>query len=143
MNDSGTTDIKNKRRKMLRGPSPIEYLLLGIIVIACVLLGTQDQELFLKVFYSKYSFLILVIMIFEFLVIKSSDRSKVYFNEMERLRECAGANLSIVREVDERLEQARTKIVELKEAKEAPRNAALDELHQQVTDALNHLRTRK
>ena len=143
MNETKATDERRKNHVPRKGPSPIEYLLLGIIIIACILLGTQDQELFLKIFYSEFSFLILMIMIIEFLVIKSSDRSKVYLSELEKLRIAGESNLSLVREVDDQLEQALKLVVELKEAGDADSGAAMGELHNQLTDALTHLRTRK
>ena len=133
---------KTKNSRILKAPSPIEILLLGVIVICCFLLLTQDFNLFLKIFYSKFSFLILFLLILEFLIIKSSDRSKVYRNELERLREIQEENLMIVRDVENRLDDA-LKVLSDGENKEELERPLLEEVHGRIEDVVAQLKKRK
>ena len=71
--------------------SRVSYLLaliiLGIIVILCVLLLlTGDVSLFISILYSPFSFLLLVVVLLEYVILKSMDRSRIYKLELEKLK---------------------------------------------------------
>jgi hypothetical protein len=122
----------------LRSPSPLEWLLGGIVVVCLFLLLTQDFNLILQVFYSRFSFLILVLMIIEFLILKSIDRSKVYRMELERLRELQDAELIVKRRLESRLEQLLQKATQL--AAEPGSSPSLNELREELRQSLEQLR---
>ena len=128
------------RRSLFRAPSPIEILLLAIIGVCCFLLITRDINLLVKIFYSKYSFLILMLMIAEYLIIKSNDRSKVYRGELERLREVQDENFVLVREIQRELERTLDLLKRSDERRDPSNAEAAEETRSSLQSAVDKLR---
>ena len=67
-------------------PYLLAEIILGIVVLlGILLLLTNDVRLFISLLYSPYSFLVLVVMLLEYIFLKSMDRSRIYKLEIDRL----------------------------------------------------------
>jgi amino acid permease len=60
--------------------------LVALIISGILLLITNDIDIFVSLLYSPYSFLLLMVVLVEYIVLKSIDRSKVYRLENQRLK---------------------------------------------------------
>jgi hypothetical protein len=63
-----------------------EIVLAVILILAILLLLIDDFRLFFSLFYSPFSFLLLVVILIEYIILKSMDRSRIYKLELERLK---------------------------------------------------------
>ncbi len=72
--------------KKTNAPYLVVEIILGIVACLCIfLLLVNDVNLFFSVLYSPYSFLVLVVVILEYIILKGMDRSRFYRLEIERL----------------------------------------------------------
>ena len=60
--------------------------LVALIISSILLLITNDIDIFVSLLYSPYSFLLLMVVLVEYIVLKGIDRSKVYRLENQRLK---------------------------------------------------------
>jgi len=63
-----------------------EIILILVILVGVLLLITHDWDLFFSILYSPYSFILLVVIILEYIILKGMDRSRIYKLEIERLK---------------------------------------------------------
>lgn len=97
---------KQKTQKPKR--SNFSYLLAQGVLVIIALLGLlllllDDYTLFARILYSPYSFLVLVIMLLEYVVLKGLDRSRIYKLELKRLKAKREKDLVARRKLDEKL----------------------------------------
>ncbi|MBN1900988.1 hypothetical protein JW926_06645 [Candidatus Sumerlaeota bacterium] len=65
----------------------LTQIILGLIIILGILfLLTHDIEVFFSLLYSPYSFLLMVVIILEYVILKGRDRSRIYKLEIQRLK---------------------------------------------------------
>ena len=66
----------------------IVQIILGLIIILGILfLLTHDVTLFFSILYSPYSFLLMIVIFMEYIILKGMDRSRIYKLEIQRLKQ--------------------------------------------------------
>jgi hypothetical protein len=82
-------------------------IVLAIVAIACVVVfATQDFGSVFRFFYSPVAVLILVVVLVEYLIVKSSDRSRLYRMEIDRMHEREHEQVGRIRRALAEIEQA-------------------------------------
>lgn len=78
----------------------ITIALLVVALLGLLLLATNDISLFFSLLYSPYSFLILALMLVEYLFLKGMDRSKVYKLENDRLKSKRQRDIALMKKIE-------------------------------------------
>jgi len=79
-------------------------IFLGIVVVlGLLMLLTGDIRRFLSILYSPYSFLLLVVILIEYFILKGMDRSRIYKLELERLKKKRERELETQRELEDQI----------------------------------------
>ena len=66
--------------------STLEVVIVFLITLCVLMLVTNNVESFFRLLYNPVSFLILVIVLAEYIVLKSADRTRIYRIEVDQLR---------------------------------------------------------
>lgn len=83
---------KNKKEhSFFLSISLIEIVILCLIAVSILLIWTGNFSKFIKYSYNSYSFLILLIIIIEYIILKGRDRSRIYLIQIEHLKKTIAA----------------------------------------------------
>lgn len=104
-------------------------VILGLAALGIVLLWSGDFRLFFQYLYSPYSFLILFVIVIEYIVIKSSDRSRIYQIQIAHLKKRIEDLRDKTRLIEEEIAQMER---ELKNSVNSGGSAASNDLHQHI-----------
>ena len=97
--------------KSKKPPSILIPLTLVIVaLLGLLLLATNDVSLFVKILYSPYSFLVLFLMLVEYLFLKGMDRSKVYKLENKRLKLKRQKDIALMKKIETQISALATSI---------------------------------
>ena len=81
----------------------VQFILILVVAFGVLLLLTNDLNLFIRIFYNPYSFLILAVAIVEYIILKAMDRSRMYRLENQRLKRKRRRDMDMRREVESRI----------------------------------------
>jgi hypothetical protein len=98
------TNKRPSRRRRIRSGDVIILLIIGALVVAAFNFSSAGD--FISFLYQPLVGIILLIIIIEFLWLKSSDRTRVYAIEIERLRSLRRKDEALLRETKKLLKQA-------------------------------------
>jgi len=82
-----------------------EVVLGTIIILGVLLLLTNDFDLFLSILYSPFSFLLLVVIILEYIILKGMDRSRIYKLEIQRLKQKRKKDMEWLQRMDKEIRE--------------------------------------
>lgn len=77
----------NKIKMIFKPLSFLEIFIMILIVLGILLAWSGSFYTFLNYFYNPYSFLIIVIMVIEYIILKGRDRSRIYKIQIKHLKE--------------------------------------------------------
>ena len=95
-----TSDVRKKGRFKV---TLAECVLFLIMIAAILLLITDSVERFLEVIYNPYAYAVLVIMMVEYVLLKSSDRSRIYQMQIDQLQQARHDDITFIRSIESRL----------------------------------------
>ncbi len=85
--------------------SILEVIIVCLISLCILLLVTNNVESFINVLYSPVAFLVLVVVLVEYIILKSADRSRLYKIELDYLRQRKIEQIKIFHQLERRLEE--------------------------------------
>ncbi len=91
---------------------PLMILLWCVIILGVILLIANDFNLFLDILFSGYSFLLLVVIFLEFILMKGMDRSRIYRLEIARLKAKRQKDTIFRQDLDDRINNLLTALDE-------------------------------
>ncbi|HPB32229.1 MAG TPA: hypothetical protein PLB62_12300 [Candidatus Sumerlaeota bacterium] len=91
---------------------PLMILLWCVIILGVILLIANDFNLFLDILFSGYSFLLLVVIFLEFILMKGMDRSRIYRLEIARLKAKRQKDTIFRQDLDDRINSLLTALDE-------------------------------
>lgn len=134
---------RERRRHTL---SAAEILILIAILLSVLLLFTGSFTTFLSILYSPFSFIIIVVIITEYIILKGADRSRIYRLEIDRLREKRKEDITFSREIETELHRLVSALSEL-EASDAkqrrvPWKKITEETREKLQELLQRMKTK-
>ncbi|MBX3730663.1 MAG: hypothetical protein KF858_15915 [Candidatus Sumerlaeia bacterium] len=97
---------RRARPRRQRGPRSGDLFLFVLVFLLVVIFFAFGLEQIIDLFYNKTAGLILIVIVVEFLILKSMDRTRVYQMENARLREQRRADRALLKRAVELLEEA-------------------------------------
>lgn len=94
------------RPRRQRGPRSGDVFLFLLVFLLIVIFFAFGLEQLVDLFYNKTAGLILIVIVVEFLILKSMDRTRVYQIENARLREQRRADRALLKRAVELLDEA-------------------------------------
>ncbi len=88
----------------------MEVVIICVIALCVLLLVTNNVETFIRVLYSPISFLVLVVVLGEYIILKSADRSRIYKIELEQLRRRQLEYLKVFHLLEQELDNLSAKV---------------------------------
>lgn len=88
----------------------MEVVIICVIALCVLLLVTNNVETFIRVLYSPISFLVLVVVLGEYIILKSADRSRIYKIELEQLRRRQLEYLKVFHHLEQELDNLYAKV---------------------------------
>lgn len=99
--------MKLRRRPKIGSGEIIILMIIGILILIVV---TGNLRFIWEKLYSAYSAFIAMIMLFEYLLLKGSDRSGIYRRELEAARQKRRDDLLALRDMETQLIEARARL---------------------------------
>jgi purine-cytosine permease-like protein len=103
---------KHSHERRRRAVTSAEILVIAAILLCIVLLFTGSFSTFFSILYSPFSFIILVVIITEYIILKGTDRSRIYRIEIDRLREKRKEDIAFNREIEAELQKLQSALNE-------------------------------
>jgi len=131
------------RKKSRFGPGNI--MILVVIGIIAMIIATGNVDRIMEKLFSAYAALIVLIIIFEYLLIKGSDRSTIYQRELQAAGTIRRDDLLAMREIEIQLVELKARIttsMERKHDPEAIRGAMDNKSMDNLDEALHLIRKR-
>jgi len=91
-----------------------QIVLIIVVLLGVLLLLTNDINVFFSILYSPYSFLLMVVVLVEYVVMKGLDRSRVYKLENERLKAKRQKELALRQNLEKKLTDIQSEIGDAK-----------------------------
>jgi hypothetical protein len=86
-------------------------IVLGLIIILGILfLLTHDTKIFLSILYSPYSFLLMVVIFLEYIILKGMDRSRIYKLEIQRLKQKRNKDMDLHLKLEKQIQEIQTSL---------------------------------
>lgn len=85
--------------------SLIEIIIICLISLCVLLLVSNNVESFIRLLYSPVSFLVLIVVIGEYIILKSADRSRIYKIELDQLRELQMRRIKMFHRLEQQLDE--------------------------------------
>ena len=96
------------RKKSRFGPG--NFMILVVIGIIAMIIATGNVDRIMEKLFSAYAALIVLIIIFEYLLIKGSDRSTIYQRELQAAGTIRRDDLLAMREIEIQLVELKARI---------------------------------
>ena len=130
------------RKKSRFGPGNI--MILVVIGIIAMIIATGNVDRIMEKLFSAYAALIVLIIIFEYLLIKGSDRSTIYQRELQAAGTIRRDDLLAMREIEIQLVELKARITTNMERKHDPEaiRGAMDKSMDNLDEALHLIRKR-
>jgi len=87
-----------------------ECVLFLIMIAAILLLVTGSVERFLEVIYNPYAYVVLIIIMVEYVLLKASDRSRIYQMQIDQLQQARHDDITFIRSIESRLSTLAEKV---------------------------------
>jgi len=85
--------------------SLLEIIIICLISLCVLLLVSNNVESFIRVLYSPVAFLVLIVVIGEYIILKSADRSRIYKIELDQLRHLQMARIKMFHRLEQQLDE--------------------------------------
>ncbi len=85
--------------------SALEVIIICLICLCILLLVTNNVESFISMLYSPVAFLLLVVILVEYIILKSADRSRIYKIEVDKLRGRLIEHIKLFQSIEENLDE--------------------------------------
>ncbi len=126
-------------RERRRTPTAAEILILVAILLCVLLLFTGSLSTFLSILYSPFSFIILVVIITEYIILKGADRSRIYRIEIDRLRDKRKDDIAFSREIETELQRLVSALCELEATDAKQRRISWKKITEETREKLQEL----
>ena len=127
---------RERRRRTVSGA---EILFLVAILLCVLLLFTGSLSTFLSILYSPFSFIILVVIITEYIILKGADRSRIYRIEIDRLRDKRKEDIAFSREIETELQRLVSALGELEATDAKQRRIPWKKITEETREKLQEL----
>ncbi|MCX7765484.1 MAG: hypothetical protein N2246_02105 [Candidatus Sumerlaeia bacterium] len=118
----------------------MEVVIICVIALCVLLLVTNNVETFIRVLYNPISFLVLVVILGEYIILKSADRSRIYKIELEQLRRRQLEYLKVFHRLEQELDKLAGAIANLKDSNlSEPVNSTAADLEKQIRNIKERL----
>ena len=130
------------RKKSRFGPG--NFMILVVIGIIAMIIATGNVDRIMEKLFSAYAALIVLIIIFEYLLIKGSDRSTIYQRELQAAGTIRRDDLLAMREIEIQLVELKARITTSMERKHDPETIrdVMDRSMDNLDEALHLIRKR-
>lgn len=130
------------RKKSRFGPG--NFMILVVIGIIAMIIATGNVDRIMEKLFSAYAALIVLIIIFEYLLIKGSDRSTIYQRELQAAGTIRRDDLLAMREIEIRLVELKARITTNMEREHDPEAicGAMKKSMDNLDEALHLIRKR-
>lgn len=122
----------------------VEIVIIFIISLCVLLLVTNNVEAFISILYSPVAFLVLVVALVEYIILKSADRSRIYRIELDHLRRRVMDHIMLFNTLERNLDEIQKNLAKLKKnpgIANTPEEKNLDELEKQLTAIRSRIRS--
>ena len=127
------------RERRRRTVSAAEILFLVAILLCVLLLFTGSLSTFLSILYSPFLFIILVVIITEYIILKGADRSRIYRIEIDRLRDKRKEDIAFSREIETELQRLVSALSELEATDTKQRRIPWKKITEETREKLQEL----
>lgn len=88
----------------------VEIVLGLIIILGILFLLTHDVKLFFSILYSPYSFLLMIVIFLEYIILKGMDRSRIYKLEIQRLKQKRQKDMGFHQKLEKQVQEIQTSL---------------------------------
>ena len=122
----------------------VEIVIICIISLCVLLLVTNSVEAFISMLYSPVAFLVLVVALVEYIILKSADRSRIYRIELDHLRRRVMDHIMLFNTLERNLDEIQKILATMKKNPglvDTPEEKSLDELEKQLATICSRMRS--